>query len=245
MWCIKRYFHLFSKNIWYVMDQAPVSGLSLRRLIIEITHRMTLARLKSSPLVTFKVRVNRRRVHILSNQVHQSDDMCSRLVNFTDIRSPTRFFHPSYISFHGGQNWGRLKRYINAKLQPDVIFGELGSFFLRCMRGGVMEIGFKIDLSVETYIFPRPLIYVVPSKLFCSIYFFLFRNYVLNHLTDDPFLYLGCLSLIDKRYEGIRRNDMGGQKNDTHGQKGSIQHQVKQIYCDILSIRFIRTPIPP
>ena len=123
------------------MDQAPVSGLSLRRLIFEITHRMTLARLKSSPLVTFKVRVNRRRVHILSNQVHQSDDMCSRLVNSTDIRSPTRFFHPSYISFHGGQNWGRLKRYINAKLQPHVIFGELGSFFLRCMREGVMEIG--------------------------------------------------------------------------------------------------------
>ena len=108
-----------------------------------------------------------------------------------------------------------------------------------------MKIGFKIDLSVETYVFPRRLIYVVPSKLFCSIYFFLFRNYVLNHLTDDPFLYLGCLSLIDMRYEGIRRNDMGGQKNDTHGQKGSIQYQVKQIYCDILSIRFIWTPIPP
>ena len=157
------------------MDQAPVSGLSLRRLIIQITHRMTLARLKSSPLVTFKVRVNRRRVHILSNQVHQSDDMCSRLVNFTDIRSPTRFFHPSYISFLGGQNWGRLKRYINAKLQPEVLFGELGSFFLRCMRGGVMEIGFKIDLSVETYVFPLRPICVVPSKLFCSIYFFLFR----------------------------------------------------------------------
>ena len=96
--------YLFFKNILYVMDQAAVSGLSLRRLIIEITHRMTLASLKSSPLVTFKVRVNRRQVHILSNQVHQSDDMCSRLVNFTDIRSRTRFFHPSYISFHGGQN---------------------------------------------------------------------------------------------------------------------------------------------
>ena len=81
------------------MDQAPVSGLSLRRLIIEITHRMTLARLKSSPLlVTFKVRVNRRRVHILSNQVHQSDDMCSRLVDVTDIRSRTRFF--TQATFH-------------------------------------------------------------------------------------------------------------------------------------------------
>ena len=151
MWCIKRYFHLFSKNIWYVMDQAPVSGLSLRRLIIEITHRMTLARLKSSPLVTFKVRVNRRRVHILSNQVHQSDDMCSRLVNFTDIRSPTRFFHPSYISFHGGQNWGRLKRYIKTKLQPDVIFWWTGFIFLtlhagRCNGNWVQDWSFRGNL---------------------------------------------------------------------------------------------------
>ena len=79
----------------------------------------------------------------------------------------SKIFHPSYISFHGGQNLGRLKRYINAKLQPDVIFGGLGSYFLRCMWGGVMEIGFKIDLSVETYIFPRRLIYVVPIKIFC------------------------------------------------------------------------------
>ena len=156
MWCIKRYFHLFSKNIWYVMDQAPVSGLSLRRLIIEITHRMTLARLKSSPLlVTFKVRVNRRRVHILSNQVHQSDDMCSRLVNFTDIRSPTRFFSPKLHFISWRPKLRKIEKIYQREIATRCHFWWAGFIFLtlhagRCNENWVQDWSFCGNLCFSS-----------------------------------------------------------------------------------------------